>query len=73
MDLPLPGETIQFRWIIIFMIYAATITLSLCCNPTDERLYYMTTKNNTGLNEEMVNYISNLNCRMYKRYSILFI
>lgn len=51
----MPGETIQFRWIIIFMIYAATITLSLCCNPTDERLYYMTTKNSSALTEEMVN------------------
>lgn len=57
MDLTMTGESIQFRWIIIFMIYAATVTISLCCSATDERLFYSTTttpQNSTELSEQMV-------------------
>lgn len=57
MDLTMAGESIQFRWIIIFMIYAATVTISLCCSPTDERLFYLTTTtppNSTVWSEQMV-------------------
>ncbi|XP_063709724.1 uncharacterized protein LOC134838179 [Culicoides brevitarsis] len=52
----LSGDSIQFRWVIIFMIYAATVTISLCCSSTDQRLLYFTTttpQNSTELSETM--------------------
>lgn len=57
MDLPLASDTIHFKWIVVFLIYAVTITLSLCCGPTDERLYFLTTQNSTILNDEFVSYL----------------
>lgn len=38
------NETISFRWIIIVMIYLATIILCLSSEPFDERLYVTTDK-----------------------------
>lgn len=60
MDLTITGESIQFRWIIIFMIYAATVTISLCCSTTDQRLLYSTvitsSQNSTEVSEQMVRF-----------------
>lgn len=47
-------ESISFRWIIIAMIYVATIILTLCAETMDEKLY-LTNFNLTVLEEEMEN------------------
>jgi len=47
-----PGE-ISFKWIIIIMIYTATLILSLSAESMDERIY-LTNFNFTIWEEEMV-------------------
>ncbi|XP_011177496.2 ras guanine nucleotide exchange factor glfB [Zeugodacus cucurbitae] len=46
-------EFVSFRWLIIAMIYIATIILTLCSNSIDERLYYTNNTNVTLTQEEM--------------------
>lgn len=49
------SESIKFKWIIIIMIYLATIILNLSNELLDERLYLLN-YNNTKWEVEMVNY-----------------
>nr|XP_014096369.1 uncharacterized protein LOC106621878 [Bactrocera oleae] len=46
-------EFISFRWLIIAMIYIATIILTICSDSIDERLYYNNNANVTLTQEEM--------------------
>lgn len=56
-DITNAPESISFRWIIIAMIYIATIILTLCAETMDEKLY-LTNYNITVFEEEMVIKIS---------------
>ncbi|XP_055376876.1 myb-like protein D isoform X2 [Condylostylus longicornis] len=53
-DITNASELISFRWIIIAMIYIATIILTLCAETIDEKLY-LTNFNITIFEEEMEN------------------
>ncbi|XP_054735388.1 uncharacterized protein LOC129242647 [Anastrepha obliqua] len=46
-------ELVSFRWLIIAMIYIATIILTICSDSIDERLYYSNNANVTLTQEEM--------------------
>lgn len=55
------SDSIQFRWIIVVMIYIATILLSLSAESIDERLY-LTNFNLTIWEEEMVTTFNLVKC-----------
>lgn len=57
MSLSNAAESISFKWIIIVMIYLATIILSLSAESLDERLY-VTSMNVTVWEDEMVREIT---------------
>ncbi|XP_073838672.1 uncharacterized protein isoform X1 [Musca autumnalis] len=48
------SELISFRWLIIAMIYIATIILTICSDNIDERLYFSSNLNLTLTQEEML-------------------
>ncbi|XP_011290995.1 uncharacterized protein LOC101898306 isoform X1 [Musca domestica] len=48
------SELISFRWLIIAMIYIATIILTICSDNIDERLYFSSNLNVTLTQEEML-------------------
>uniref|UniRef100_A0A1I8P246 Uncharacterized protein n=1 Tax=Stomoxys calcitrans TaxID=35570 RepID=A0A1I8P246_STOCA len=48
------SELISFRWLIIAMIYIATIILTICSDNIDERLYYSSNMNVTLTQDEML-------------------
>lgn len=56
MSLSNAAESISFKWIIIVMIYLATIILSLSAESLDERLY-VTSMNVTIWEDEIVSHI----------------
>ncbi|XP_055855503.1 transmembrane protein 237 isoform X2 [Episyrphus balteatus] len=53
LDFSNASEVISFRWIIIAMIYIATIILSLCAESMNEKIYVTKNSNMTLLREEM--------------------
>ena len=48
------SELISFRWLIIAMIYIATIILTICSDNIDDKLYFNNNSNLTLTQEEMV-------------------
>lgn len=52
-------ESISFRWIIIVMIYLATIILSLAAETMDKHLF-LPNVNSTVIEREMVNHFISL-------------
>ncbi|XP_075161885.1 uncharacterized protein LOC142234614 [Haematobia irritans] len=48
------SELISFRWLIIAMIYIATIILTICSDNIDEKLYFSSNLNVTLTQEEML-------------------
>lgn len=48
------SELISFRWLIIAMIYIATIILTICSDNIDDKLYFNNNANLTLTQEEMV-------------------
>ncbi|XP_061398484.1 uncharacterized protein LOC133334206 [Musca vetustissima] len=48
------SELISFRWLIIAMIYIATIILTICSDNIDERLYFSSNLNVTLTQEELL-------------------
>lgn len=70
------NESISFRWIIVVMIYMATIILCLSSETFDERFYVVANNDNVNTNDsststkEMVSYNFNNNlgvdkCKLY--------
>lgn len=55
LDFSKGSEVISFRWIIIAMIYIATIILSFCAESMNEKIYMTKNSNITMLKEEMEN------------------
>lgn len=53
LDFSKGSEVISFRWIIIAMIYIATIILSLCAESMNDKIYMTKNSNMTLLREEM--------------------
>lgn len=58
------SELISFRWLIIAMIYVATIILTICSDSIDEKLYFNNNVNVTISREEIVS--------IYENYELLF-
>ena len=48
------SELISFRWLIIAMIYIATIILTICSDNIDDKLYFNNNVNLTLTQEEIV-------------------
>lgn len=69
-------ESIPFRWIIIVMIYMATIILSLSAESFDDRIYAKNV-NLSSVQKEMVNnffiYLNYLLLTIYLLYRCTFV
>lgn len=60
------SELISFRWLIITMIYVATIILTICSDSIDEKLYLFNNNANITLTQqEMVCFFLRLNSIMF--------